>query len=241
MDTSKKPRLSVITPTYNRVVFLPDMIKSVQEQTFKDWELIIVDDGSTDSTAELMEYYTKSDPRIKYFRRSKNLGIAISRNEACEKAEGDIIVIADSDDIQMPGRFAAIDKYFKAHKEADIVYHRMFVCTLAMVIVGQIGTDNFDMDEMLEAQTIPQPTLSYKKKVWEKVKYNPKAKYGEDWEWLINCGLEGFKFKSMKKVLVKYREHNEGSRLAKAEFVKKYDEKMIKAMRVRWEKIKKKS
>ena len=239
MDTSKKPRLSAVCPTYNRVVFLPDMINSVLEQTFKDWELIVYDDGSTDTTPELMEYYTKKDSRIKYFRRKKNMGIATTRNDACEKAQGDIIVICDSDDVQMPNRFAVIDKFFKTKRDTDIFYHRMFMCNLVMNIVGQIGADSFDMEKMLEKQTIPQPTLSFKKLVWEKVKYNPKAKYGEDWEWLINCGLADFKFRCNNKILVKYREHAEGSRLEKADFVKKYDEKMIKEKRKEWEKRKK--
>lgn len=87
--------ISIITPTYNRAHLLPRMINSVLNQTFNDWELIIVDDGSTDDTSQIVE--NLKDPRIKYFLKD-NSGATASRNLGVKKARGDYIIFLDSDD-----------------------------------------------------------------------------------------------------------------------------------------------
>lgn len=87
--------ISIITPTYNRAYLLPRMIKSVLNQTFKDWELIIVDDGSTDDTSQIIENF--KDSRIKYFFKD-NSGATASRNLGVNKAQGDYVIFLDSDD-----------------------------------------------------------------------------------------------------------------------------------------------
>ena len=226
-----KPRITAIMPTYNRSTFIIDAIESIRNQTMKDWELIVVDDGSTDSTPDLMEFYTNEDPRIKYIRRKVNKGIAISRNEAIEAATSDKIIITDSDDIQEDSRFKKVLKYWSTHKDVDIVYHRMFICTEDLQIVGQIGDANFTIEDMFKEQAIPHPVVAFKKSVWKLNPYNPKAKYGEDWEFLLKCCLEGFIFGHFRAVLVQYREHREAARLEKAEFVKKYDIAMVKRLK----------
>lgn len=87
--------ISIITPTYNRAHLLPRMIQSVLNQTYKDWELIIVDDGSSDNTSEIISNY--NDLRIKYYY-TINSGAADSRNTGVELATNDYIVFLDSDD-----------------------------------------------------------------------------------------------------------------------------------------------
>lgn len=89
------PLFSIITPSYNRAHLLPIMILSVLRQTYTDWELIIVDDGSTDNTSDLE--HIKSDPRIKYVKK-ENSGAAHSRNVGARHASGELIVFLDSDD-----------------------------------------------------------------------------------------------------------------------------------------------
>lgn len=90
------PKVSVIIPTYNRAKFLKRAINSVLNQTFKDFELIIVDDGSTDDTSEVI--YNFGDSRIKYIRYEKNKGAAVVRNTGIKNAKGDFIAFQDSDD-----------------------------------------------------------------------------------------------------------------------------------------------
>tara|TARA_R100000935_G_scaffold58815_1_gene98190 strand:- start:2506 stop:3381 length:876 start_codon:yes stop_codon:yes gene_type:complete len=87
--------ISVITPTYNRAYLLPRMIESVLDQSYKDWELIIMDDGSTDNSKEVVENYR--DSRIKYYN-TNNSGAADKRNQGVSKAKYENIIFLDSDD-----------------------------------------------------------------------------------------------------------------------------------------------
>ena len=87
--------ISIITPAYNRARLIPRMIESVLNQTLSEWELLIMDDGSTDDTAEVVQKFR--DSRIKFFQ-SVNSGAADKRNKGVEKASGDFVVFLDSDD-----------------------------------------------------------------------------------------------------------------------------------------------
>ncbi|MBR2436339.1 MAG: glycosyltransferase family 2 protein [Alistipes sp.] len=96
------PQVSIITPTYNCARFIEETIKSVQAQTFTDWEMIISDDCSTDNTQEVIAPYLASDSRIKYICNDKNSGAAITRNNALRIASGRWIAFLDSDDLWLP-------------------------------------------------------------------------------------------------------------------------------------------
>lgn len=92
--------VSIIMPSYNTAPFIKKTIQSVLNQTYANWELIIVDDCSTDNTDEILE--TIKDPRIRYFKNEKNSGAAVSRNKALREASGQWIAYLDSDDLWMP-------------------------------------------------------------------------------------------------------------------------------------------
>lgn len=94
-----KGLVSVITPTYNCAKFIGDTIESVQKQTYKNWEMIIVDDCSTDNTRDVVMSYSEKDARIKYYILNSNSGAAIARTRAMELAEGEYMAFLDSDDL----------------------------------------------------------------------------------------------------------------------------------------------
>lgn len=96
--------VSIITPTYNSERFIAETIVSVQAQTYQDWEMIIVDDCSTDRTAEIVASFQEKDSRIKYFYNSTNKGSALSRNLALQNAKGKWIAFLDSDDLWLPDK-----------------------------------------------------------------------------------------------------------------------------------------
>ena len=96
--------VSIITPTWNCARFICDTIRSVQAQTYQDWEMIISDDCSTDNTLEVIEPYLKEDSRIKYICNSQNSGAAITRNNALKIAQGKWIAFLDSDDLWLPNK-----------------------------------------------------------------------------------------------------------------------------------------
>lgn len=93
--------VSVIMPSYNTAEYISESIASVQEQTYADWELIIVDDCSTDNTDEIVKPFL-SDKRIKYIKNETNSGAAVSRNRALREAKGKWIAFLDSDDLWFP-------------------------------------------------------------------------------------------------------------------------------------------
>ena len=116
------PLVSIITPTFNSEQFIRQTIKSVQDQTSDAWELIIVDDCSTDQTASIVEQMAKLDSRIRFFQLNKNLGTGIARNEALRKAAGKYIAFLDSDDLW---------KTEKLQKQIDFMQANQFPFTFS--------------------------------------------------------------------------------------------------------------
>lgn len=97
-----EPLVSIITPTFNSEAFISETIESVQGQTYSNWEHIIVDDGSTDGTWDLLQNLAANDSRIKVFSLNTNSGSAVARNKAIDEAQGNYMTFIDSDDIWFP-------------------------------------------------------------------------------------------------------------------------------------------
>lgn len=93
--------VSIITPTYNSEKFISETLKSVLNQTYTNWELLITDDLSTDNTVAIIESHAKNDSRIKLFKLEKNSGAAIARNNSIHNSRGRYIAFLDSDDLWM--------------------------------------------------------------------------------------------------------------------------------------------
>ena len=91
--------VSIITPSYNSARFINECVNSVLEQTYTNWELIIVDDASKDNSKELIRNIAKRDDRIKFVFLTKNIGVAGARNIALEMSDGRYIAFLDSDDV----------------------------------------------------------------------------------------------------------------------------------------------
>lgn len=119
MRKNTNPIFSVIIPTYNRVDYLCFAVESVLEQTFKELELIIVDDGSTDGTKNMVSAY--SDPRIKYVYHD-NKGVSYSRNRGLELSRGDFIAFLDSDDRWVPHKLETTLKYINEFPDIRIFH-----------------------------------------------------------------------------------------------------------------------
>jgi glycosyltransferase involved in cell wall biosynthesis len=120
-DEAKVPTVSVIIPTYNRAHLLGRAIRSVLAQTYHDYELIVVDDGSTDNTQEIVRDF--SDDRIKYIRHDKNKGGAAARNSGIKAAAGQYIAFQDDDDVWQLGKLQKqIEAFEGAPPEVGVVY-----------------------------------------------------------------------------------------------------------------------
>lgn len=101
-----EPLVSIITPTYNSHKFIEETIKSVIGQKYNNWEMIIVDDCSTDKTCEIVNIWASKDKRIKLIKQKENSGAASSRNIALENSKGRFISYLDADDIWLPNKLS---------------------------------------------------------------------------------------------------------------------------------------
>ncbi len=118
------PRISVITATFNRANLLKKCIESVQNQTVRDWEHIIIDDGSEDETTDLVKSYMNKDPRIRYATHS-NRKQSLSLNVGLMMAVGDYICFLDSDDHYLPNHFESKLNYLNANPNVDVIFGGM--------------------------------------------------------------------------------------------------------------------
>lgn len=109
--------VSIIMPSWNTARFIRESIASVRNQTYTNWELLIVDDCSTDSTDEIVASY--SDERIRYFKNEKNSGAALTRNRAMREARGEWIAFLDSDDLWAPHK---LERQLQFMKENNYVF-----------------------------------------------------------------------------------------------------------------------
>jgi teichuronic acid biosynthesis glycosyltransferase TuaG len=112
------PLVSIITPSWNVEGLIGETIASVQAQSFADWELLIADDCSTDSTAAVIESHAASDPRIKLIRQPRNGGPALARQAAIEHAQGRFIAFLDSDDLWLPAKLERQIAFAREHRAA---------------------------------------------------------------------------------------------------------------------------
>lgn len=128
MQERPVPSVSVVMPAYNAAKYLREAIDSILAQTYRDFEFIIINDGSTDRTKEIILNY--DDPRIVYLENEKNSGICVTLNKGLNAAQGRYIVRMDADDISLPERLAIQVEYMDKHPEIG-------VCGSDIIVFGE--------------------------------------------------------------------------------------------------------
>ena len=114
-------KIDVIIPTYNRCEWLSKAIDSVLEQTFQDWQLYVVDDGSKDATAEVVKKYVENDGRISYLYQS-NQGVSAARNAGINASSSPLIALLDSDDRWLADKLDRQISFLESHSEVPLVH-----------------------------------------------------------------------------------------------------------------------
>jgi len=196
---SRKP-ISIIIPTYNRYKSLPLSIKSVLDQTRDNWELIIIDDGSEDSTQEVLKDYLNDD-RIKYYYQ-ENQGVSVARNSGAMLATGDYIIFLDSDDIFFPD---LINHIYEAE-----FYKYDLICW--QVLKNIDGKEKIWKTQQLDGMynnikaTFLAGSICFKKSIFLQAGgYDPKMSFGENYELGMRvCEQANLKIKSINKPLLYY-------------------------------------
>ncbi len=113
------PLISIIIPSYNYADYLPRAVESVLEQAFSDWELIIIDDGSSDETESVVQKYLRTDGRIQYIRQ-ENAGVSVARNHGICLAKGDFILCLDADDALDPKALVHVFESISQHPQSKL-------------------------------------------------------------------------------------------------------------------------
>lgn len=228
------PEISVVIPAYNASAYIADAIKSVQEQTFTQWQLIVVDDGSTDNTSEIIKGYL-SDSRIKLIKQ-ENKGVSAARNAGIKEAQGKYITFLDADDYYLPYNLQRKHEYLQSKAEADFVYSDVMQCDDKLndrrVEKGVDAYNLFTKVMLWQGETIP--TLPSNVMVKAALM---KEKFLFD-EYLSNCADRYMKILLSKnatgayvpEVLVKYRD-SPGSMSKKIWLLEKDEKYIIRQIR----------
>lgn len=231
MQKFEKPKISVVLPTWNHAKLLPNAINSILNQSFKEWELIIIDDGSTDETEQVVRRF--QDSRIRYTKVVHH-GLVSARNCGNLQARADIIVMQDSDDLSMPDRLAKIYSQMHNH-DADVLYHGIYInmWDKQFDCIGRkyVPARAFNKWDLAKEQYIPG-ACAFKKRCWEKKPFRAETQFAFDWMMHLDWAFSGFVYRALDVGLYEYVRHENSASISfertgqRAESIKKIAEIM---------------
>ncbi|MCI2228403.1 glycosyltransferase [Polaribacter sp. MSW13] len=212
--------VSIITPSFNSAKFIAETINSVISQTYKNWEMIIVDDVSTDNSVQIINSFIEKDDRIKLHKLKNNSGAAVARNKAIELSKGNFIAFLDSDDLWLQNKleeqlsFMIANNYnltytsYKVIKEDGSNLSKSIICE-----------EKLSYKDMLFSNKIGCLTAIYNKDCLGKI-YMPNLKKRQDYAlWLKILKKESYAY-GLPKILAKYRNRQESISNNKIEMLK---------------------
>lgn len=210
MSKSITPTISVIMPVYNSAKYLSLAIESILNQTCTDFEFIIIDDGSRDSSRDIIRRYSTQDKRIKAKRNSSNLGICRTLNHGLSLAAGKYVARMDSDDWSYPDRLSKQLAFMKGHPHTVICGGNIEVCDRNLKVMNRRLYPRFDnkiREKMLRMNPFAHPAIMYRRDSVIKVGgYNPLFAGVEDYDLYFRLGHEG-KFANLSQKVLKLRTH----------------------------------
>ena len=205
--------ISIIIPLYNAARFIAETLQSVQAQTYTDWECIVVDDGSTDNGAEIVQRIAQADMRIRYVYQS-NAGPSAARNHGLRLAKGDYIQFLDADDWFPPQRFENMLAAYARTEENVILYSGL--CLGAeddihqhMPYSAHTNVGDIDFKRMYggfgrEFSFIPGAIL-FPAAYLKHVQWNEAMRASEDWDYYLQLTQQGYTFRNLPEELFVYR------------------------------------
>lgn len=208
--TSVPPRVSVIIPTYNRARFLSEAIGSALGQTFDDLEVIVIDDGSTDSTPDLVR--AMADPRLRYFRIDHR-GISAAMNEGLRNARASFIARLDSDDVWLPEMLATLIDVLDERPEIGAAYGRGQAMRAdgRLIEYFQGRAPRFDNDifrSLVHDDCTCNVALVARRECFERAGcYDETLLANEDWDMWLRIARH-YRFCFVDRVLVRIRWHD---------------------------------
>lgn len=212
MKPTNRPLISVLLPVHNAGIFLDACLSSIISQTYTNWELIAVDDASTDFSLEILKKYSALDNRIKVLTNRQNLGISASLNRALNRAKGQFIARMDADDISFSSRFKQQLTFLQTHPQVVVVGGQ---CQLIDILSRKIGHKYFPLKHSeiyqlaFNRSPVQHPAIMINTKLipadfsWYKTDKIP----AEDLDLYFRLFRYGH-FANLKHTVIKYRIHS---------------------------------
>ncbi|RTY85570.1 glycosyltransferase family 2 protein [Flavobacterium sp. RSP15] len=213
---SSVPKVTIIIATYNRAPFILEMLQSLQKQTFLDWEALIIDDGCTDNTLEVIAPILQQEERFRYYLRSQFYikGTSGCRNYGLDMAKGDYIIFFDDDDIAQPQN---LELCVIELSKADISFCRYIRTTFfgdfdySFDYSKEYVSFYIDVNDIEKVLKYELPfnscAVMWKKKCFENSRFNEKISYADEWEHYTRILSHGIKGISIEKCLFYGRKH----------------------------------
>ncbi|WZL88442.1 glycosyltransferase [Salinimicrobium sp. 3283s] len=210
-------QVSIIMATYNRAHFIRESLTSIINQSFKDWECLVIDDGSTDETVEVVASIEENDERIKYLIRPGNYttGLPGCRNYGLDKAKGNYIIFFDDDDIVHP-RNLEVNLRSIEHYSRDFCHYQKkpfkeqwnsdYIDVIAKPEISSIGLAQLQ-DIIMNKISFASCCVLWKRECFGKIRFNEDLMYAEEWECYSRILTSGFQGVSINQVLYYNRKH----------------------------------
>jgi len=211
----KDPKISVIMSVYNGEKYLREAIESILNQTFADFEFIIVNDGSTDSSLEIIQSY--HDKRIRVIDNEENIGLTKSLNKAIKQAQGEYIARQDADDVSLPNRFEEQKKYFEQHPGTALLGTSIYIIDEDGKIIGKHMVLANPTKRLVKVNPFNHGSTMFKSEIARELGgYNELFRYCQDYElWLRIAKYH--EVRNQTQVLYKLRSHQGNIRSIKGE------------------------
>jgi len=205
---SKNPKISVIMAAYNAEKYIEESIESILSQSFKDFELIIIDDCSSDSTSKIIESFQTKDKRIIFLKNKINLHVSETRNRGIKISRGKYVAIQDADDISMPMRLEKQFSFLENNKN-------IFLLGSGAKIIDELGNEKGNFVPICDLAKITQklkkknilyhPTIFFRN---NGILYRTKFYHGEDYDLYLRIISSGGVIGNIPETLIRYRVHS---------------------------------
>lgn len=243
-----KCKVSVIVAAYNAEGFLLRAVNSVLSQTVQDFEILLVDDASTDQTRDLMERLSLEDKRIKTLFLTENGGPSIARNKAIESSEGDWLAVLDADDVYLPDRLGRLVEVAE-RENADVILDNFLWYDAKRDAIERSGLRERSGQELVDLERYSANTLPFKrdadwgllKPMWRRdflvksgIRYPAHVRHGEDYLMMVSMLLGGARCVLFKEAGYVYTKSNSGWQRTQQNYVALLDEtlKLLKRQNV---------
>ncbi|AAM30837.1 glycosyltransferase family 2 protein [Methanosarcina mazei] len=204
----KKDLISVVMSAYNSEKFISDSISSILDQTYENWELIIINDASSDNTLKIVNQFSEKDPRIKVIDNENNLGLTISLNIGINNSKGEFIARLDSDDFAEPSRLEKELDHLHAYPEAGLVGSGAHLINSSGNKIGSMNVMSqpyFVNRFLINLNPFIHSSIMVRKKALDNVgSYREKFRYSQDYDLILRLS-DKYKLSNIALPLIRWR------------------------------------